>query len=192
MLLLLVAATLLVAGATGMPAVAQSDDEELGSYTREQRERLIRERIRQVFLRDLRARVDVTDEQMRTLLPLLEDMEAVRMETVKRRRALTMQLRGLVEDPQSREEEIERKLADLHSVETEFAAAEREEQAQIEGLLSPRQQAQLLVFREEFRVHIEAKMSDLRREMRQRDAMRRGRRYRSGADAPPGSREERP
>jgi chromosome segregation ATPase len=185
LLLGLTAASLLAAA---LPAGAQEPPPPPTGSAQEDRQ--IAQRIRQVFLQGLQNRLDLDEEQMATLLPVLEALETQRMEALKRRRGLMMQLRGLAEDPQSENQEIERKLADLEAVDRGLEEAEESAARQIKEMLEPRQRAQLVVFREDFRRRLEDRVADLRRQRRQREAMREGLQPRRGGAGQ--GREERP
>ena len=89
--------------------------------------------------------------------------------------AVMTQLRGLVEDPLSEMEEIQRKIALIDDIDRQIIQVDREARDDLRELLDARQEAQLLVFREAFRQRIEQRLRGLQRERRQREEMRRGR-----------------
>ena len=73
-----------------------------------------------------------------------------------------MTLRPLVEDPASREEEIRRALERLDRAETELRAEEARAQKEIRAALTPRQQAQFVLFQERFRAEIRERVRRFR------------------------------
>jgi hypothetical protein len=179
----------LAAGLAPAAPVPQEDEERLSPGQREQRERQIARRIREAFLEGLTTQVDLSEEQLEQVLPILEGLEARRQELLKRRRALMTQLRGLVEDDLSENEEIQRKIVAVDGVDRQLLQVEQQARVDLRELLDPRQEAQLLVFREQFRRRIEQRLQGLARERRQREEMRRGREPRrqegrTGEEAP--------
>ena len=99
------------------------------------------------------------------------------------------QLRGLVEDDLSESDEIRRKIGAVDEVDGQLLQVEQQARVDLRELLDPRQEAQLLVFREQFRRRLEQRLQGLARERRQREEMRRGReprrqQGRTGEEAP--------
>jgi hypothetical protein len=173
--LLTLALTAGLAGAAPPPQSApELEEEQLSPGQREQRERQIARRIREAFLQGLTTHVDLSEEQLEQVLPILEGLESRRQESLRRRRAVMTQLRGLVEDPLSETEEIQRKIATVDQIDADLLQAEEQARGDLRALLDPRQEAQLLVFREQFRQRIEQRLRGLARERRQREEMRRG------------------
>lgn len=179
----------LAAGLAPAASAPQEDEESLSPAQREQRERQIAGRIRTAFLEGLKTHVDLSEEQLEQVLPILEGLESRRQELLKRRRALMTQLRGLVEDDLSETEEIQRKIAAVDGVDGQLLQVEEQARGDLRELLDARQEAQLLVFREQFRRRIEQRLQGLARERLQREEMRRGREPRrqegrTGEEAP--------
>lgn len=164
----------LVASLAPAAPVPQGEDERLSPGQREQRERQIARRIREAFLQGLTTHVDLSEEQLEQVLPILEGLESRRQELLKRRRALMTQLRGLVEDSLAENDEIQRKVTSVDEIDAQLTQVEQQARGDLREILDPRQEAQLLVFREQFRRRIEQRLQDLQRERRQREEMRRG------------------
>ncbi len=105
--------------------------------------------------------LELTDEQERTVIPAVEELNASRREMNRRRRLAMMRLHPLVEDGSSAEEEITAVLGELEKLEEEQRAAETRARAVIKESLTPRQLARFLMFQERFRTEMRNRMRRL-------------------------------
>jgi len=128
-------------------------DEELGQAIREH------------FLSRLRAELGLTDEQMRSVTPLVEELERVRTrlrrEKIRTVRALQ---RGMEEG--AGDAELQRLLDHLEAVETERLGAEASVMVRVDEQLTVRQRVQFRFYAERFRRNLERRIDDLRRDRR--------------------------
>ncbi len=127
------------------PIFAQGGDPEEGF-----REDL-QETIEIYMVARLKRALVLSDAQERTVLPLIEQMNTDRRETNRRRRLLVMRLRPLVADNASADGEIAEVMDALEELDRTARASELKNREEIRAALSPRQQAQFVLFMESFR-----------------------------------------
>lgn len=124
-------------------------------------------------------RLDLTDEQLTRLLPLVRRQQKERRELEHRRHHALVEMRRLLESGTAREERIVELLREIQLVEVELPATLKRNQDAIDGLLSNVQQAKYRLLQAE----VDYRLRELRRRVRDRS------RHGSGAGAevaPPG------
>jgi Spy/CpxP family protein refolding chaperone len=105
--------------------------------------------------------LDLSGEQERIVIPLVEQINSTRRDTNRRRRLLMMKLRPLIEDESSSDRDITRLIDELVEMEREFRDEEVRSRGQIRAALNPRQQARFIVFQERFRQEMENRVRRL-------------------------------
>ena len=129
----------------------------------QERQKEIQETIEIYMITKMKRYLDLSDEQERTMIPLVEELNTSRRE-IREHRHLTMrELRSLIEDEAASEDEIESLLADLDAIQRDFRQIETRAQEEIRETLTPRQQAQFLVFQERFHREMRHRMRRLER-----------------------------
>ena len=111
--------------------------------------------------------LNLTDQQERVVIPLVEDLNSSRRAMNQRRRLTVMKLRPLLEDETSSDQEIAKLVSQLDDADREFRDKELRNRERIRQSLSPRQQAQFILFMERFR----QEMEDRLRRIQQGDEM---------------------
>lgn len=157
--------------ACSLPALAQGGGRPGGPGGRGPRAEDLRETLTILMMVRMKEELGLSKEQYEQILPRVEEMEKARQAGFESRRELGVRLRALLkqgsaEDSEFRE--IVEKISELDEAE------HRREQAFDSGLralLSPRQQGQLILFRQRFRGWLEERM----REMRELRPRRQGR-----------------
>lgn len=110
----------------------------------------------------------LTDVQEHKVVPLVEELNAVRRETNRGRRLTMMKLHPLVEDETAKDPDILTLLDHLQEIESRLRQQELSTRAELRTTLTPRQQALFIIFQERFRHEIEERL----------------RRFQRGANAP--------
>jgi len=126
----------------------------------------------------------LTPDQERRVIPLVQDLSDSRRRFHKDRRLALMALQPLAEDPNSTEPEIRAVLGRLDKAETSFRSDEYRSIDQIRALLTPRQQAQFMIFQERFRMEMQQRLREFRQQGPGGPPMQRGPR-RGGGPPPP-------
>lgn len=172
----------LIVGLGGLGGVALGQK---GPYGRPQRspeeEREIRETMLTLMSLKMKQQLDLTEEQERDIMPLLEELQEIRGNARRDHRSRMEELRRLVEDPGSSDRDIEAALDQLRSSQRATEARQREVREEIDRNLSVRQQAQMLFFEARFRREMEHRIRSLHH-MHGEDRFER-RRQREGGDA---------
>lgn len=149
---------------------------------REERREDIQETIEIYMVAKLTRFLQLDDSQERQVIPLVEELNSARRETNRRRRAVMLRLRPLVEDAAGAgEAEITRHLEELERLDRDVRDTERKVRDQLRTVLTPLQQARFIVFQERFRQEIQDRL----RRMEQEGPPPGGRRPMDGPGGPP-------
>jgi hypothetical protein len=165
------------------PASAQPQERSRQGLERGPRAEDLRETLTILMMVRMKNELNLSKEQYEQVLPKVEEMEKARQGAAENRRALRARLRALFSQenaPESTFSQVVEKFA------AEDDAEQRREQSffsDLRKILSPRQQAQFLVFRQRFRGWLQERMRQMR-EMRAGRAGRFG--MRPGPGAVPG------
>jgi hypothetical protein len=132
----------------------------------------LRDAMRRFFESRLRAELNLTDEQMTEILPMVESIEqsrnAARRERQDTVRALQDGMREGAADA-----ELQQQLDRLDTIEQSVRAEEREVLKEIDKLLTVRQRVQFRFFTERFRRQLQNRIQSVRRERMDREDRRR-------------------
>jgi len=131
----------------------------------------IRKRIELIRMWKLTEELDLTEEIGAKLFPILHKYDEKRMALHKERRDIVNQLRKALENEVSSDEAIEAVMDILEKNTLAELDLIRQQRKELKGILSPRQQARLILFQREFH-----------REIRKIIAEARERRVRKGRD----------
>jgi len=115
----------------------------------------------------------LTETQERKVIPLVEDLNSSRREFNRRRRLILMRIRPLLEDETASDEELLKQVEELHAMDTRQHQKEMQARDEIRSALTPRQQAQFIVFQERFRQEIQDRVRRLQQAERPPGARRR-------------------
>lgn len=105
----------------------------------------------------------LTDAQERKVVPLVEELNAVRRETNRGRRLTMMKLHPLVEDETANDPEIVTLLNHLEEIDARLRQKELSTRAELRTTLTPRQQARFIIFQERFRHEMEERLRRIQR-----------------------------
>jgi len=125
-----------------------------GAATRED----LQETIEIYMIAKMKRSLNLTDEQERVVIPLVEDLNASRREMNRRRRLTMMKLRPMIDDETSPDREISQLVTQLDDADRQFRDKELKMRDQVRQALSPRQQAQFIIFMERFRQEMEERL----------------------------------
>ena len=129
-----------------------------GAADRESMRDDLQETIEIYMVARMKRSLNLTDQQERVVIPLVEELNSSRREMNKRRRLTVMKLRPLLEDQTSSDQEIAKLLGQLDDADRHFRDKELENRQRIRESLSPRQQAQFMLFMERFRQEMEDRL----------------------------------
>ena len=119
--------------------------------------------IREHFLTRLRAELGLTDEQMKAVTPLVEEIERVRTRLRKDRvRTVRALHRGMEEG--AGDAELQQLLDHLEAIEEEQRGVEASVMVRVDEQLTVRQRVQFRFYAERFRRNLERRIEDLRRD----------------------------
>jgi Spy/CpxP family protein refolding chaperone len=129
-----------------------------GAADRESMRDDLQETIEIYMVARMKRSLNLTDQQERVVIPLVEELNSSRREMNKRRRLTVMKLRPLLEDQTSPDQEIAKLVGQLDDADRHFRDKELENRQRIRQSLSPRQLAQFILFMERFRQEMEDRL----------------------------------
>ena len=121
-----------------------------------------RETLTILMMTRMKSELNLTKDQSEVVFPKIEDLEKSRQESAQTHRHLAMSLKTLLLDPSAKDADFARIVDTLTALDE---ADRRRDQAfftDVRKILSPRQQAQFLDFRQRFRGWLEERMRDMR------------------------------
>ena len=124
----------------------------------------IQETIEIYMIARMKRTLNLTDQQERIVIPLIEDLNASRREIHRGRRLGLMKLRPLVEEEASPDQEIAALVARLDKEDRQFRDREFKTRERIQAALNPRQQGQFILFMERFRQEMEDRLRRLQQD----------------------------
>ena len=129
-----------------------------GAANRESMRDDLQETIEIYMVARMKRSLNLTEQQERVVIPLVEDLNSSRRAMNQRRRLTVMKLRPLLEDENSSDQEIARLVGQLDDADRQFRDKELKNREKIRESLSPRQQAQFILFMERFRQEMEDRL----------------------------------
>lgn len=123
----------------------------------------LQETIEIYMLARMKRSLKLTDAQEHKVVPLVEELNAVRRETNRRHRLTMMKLHPLIEDETAKDQEITTLLDQLEELESQLRQKELGTRAELRETLTPRQQAHFIVFQERFRHEMEERLRRIQR-----------------------------
>jgi len=106
--------------------------------------------------------LDLSREQEEKIVPLVQELGEARRSMNRTRRLTMMKLRPLVEETKTPDAEYTKILDDLRTSEAAFRDTEEKAHKEIASVLSPRQQAQFLLFQEQFQREMQQRLNRIR------------------------------
>lgn len=116
------------------------------------------------MLAKMKTALGLSQEQNGKVVPLVQELSESRRRFNKERRLTMMRLYSLAEDSTASDDEIRRTLDRMDDGERAFRESEASTLRSIRSVLTPRQQAQFVVFREKFRREMMERLRALRDE----------------------------
>ncbi len=148
----------------GLAPVAAQERETVGSPPDVE---TVRNAVLELYKTRLRSELQLTDEQVEVLMPLVDETDAFRRELAERRRArqirLQEQLRGGASDA-----DVQASLDALREIDREQFEGLRERAERIDEPLTVRQRAQWRILSERFRERVERRVQGIREQRRAR------------------------
>lgn len=123
----------------------------------------LQETIEIYMLARMKRSLKLTDGQEHKVVPLVEELNAVRREANRGRRLTMMKLLPLVEDETTKDAEILSLLNHLEEIEARLRQTELGTRAELRATLTPRQQALFIMFQERFRHEMEERLRRIQR-----------------------------
>ena len=162
--MILIAALLLPAAALaqGLPAGGRGTGAGRGA-----REEDLRETLSILMMVRMKNELKLSKEQYEQILPKIEAREKDRQQTALARRDLRVRLRALLAQSSATDAEFSEIVQKVTALEEAEKAGEQAFINDIRKALTPRQQAQFLVFRERFRQWLEERLRQMREMKRQ-------------------------
>ncbi len=120
----------------------------------------LRETMEIYMLAKMKRSLELSQEQEERLVPVIQDLSAARQRFRQERRLALTRLGPLADDPATGESTLRAELERLQEAEKAFRGEEGRHMDQIREILSTRQEAQFVVFIEQF-------MHDMQRRLRQ-------------------------
>jgi hypothetical protein len=120
----------------------------------------MRAAMEQVMVVRLKRALRLTPEQETRVMPKVEDLMAARRETATRRRGAVSHLRAVMIDETASDAEIVKAIKDVRAIDDDFRSHEQALKDDIGRELTPRQQARLYFFEENFRRAMQRRMFD--------------------------------
>jgi len=134
----------------------------------------LRQAMQRYFETRLRTEVMLTDEQMGEIVPLVQQIEASRVEATKERREAERSLRRALREGAD-DAELSAQLDRMDRAELEWRRLELDRRAELEEKLTARQRVQFRFFVDRFRRDMQRRVQRLRQERgTQREGRRRG------------------
>lgn len=158
-------------------ALSQPQDREEFHKMRQERE--LRDTIKVYMYYKMKTALDLTDEQEKELIPLVEDMELERHRFMEEKRTFLKSLEEMLEDRKTSDQAILKEVDYLKVIEEKHRNNIQQKLSEVRALLSPRQQGKFLLFMEAFREEIRHKIDRVRmmhQQQEQRRIMRQKRR----------------
>ncbi len=122
----------------------------------------IRKRIELIRMWKLTEELDLTEETGAKLFPILHKFDEKRMALHKERHGIMNQLRKALENGASSDEAIEAVMDKLEKNTLAELDLMRQQRKELKGILSPRQQAKLILFQREFHREIRKIIAEAR------------------------------
>ncbi len=122
----------------------------------------LRETITLLMMVRMKRELALSDKQYEQILPKVQEFEQTRAASFRERRSLDEQLRALLGREGVKDSEYTELVNRMASLDEADRKAEAAHLAELRRVLTPRQQAQLIVFRMQFRQWIESRMRDAR------------------------------
>ena len=171
-----VAAALVAAiGITGI-GLAQDRRPPRHRWTPEE-EQEVRETMLALMSLKMKRALELDQDQERDIMPLLDELMEMRGNGRREQERQNVQLRRLVQDPDSSDGDIESMLAEIRDNHRDMERRQKQVRDEIDSFLTPRQEAKMIFFEARFRREMEQKFREMRR-------MERGRGRRPGGDVP--------
>ncbi|MCZ6779438.1 MAG: hypothetical protein O7F16_10800 [Acidobacteria bacterium] len=123
----------------------------------------LRETFQLVMLSRLKRELQMSPEQEATVLPLLDEMEQSRQEMRYHRHRDMYDLRRLLH-ADADDDQIEARLREARAARRTFENRRQQIEEEVAAHLSPHQQAQLLVFMQEFSRRLRHQLGEIRRQ----------------------------
>lgn len=143
-----------LAAARPAPPPAGLTPEELGD---------LRETVHLLMLSRLKRALDLSEEQERQLVPLLDELDQSRQEYRRGSRRALHELRRLLEADLPAERELLEAVRRARDLRRHFEQERQRIEQEISALLTPEQQARLLVFLQDFRRELRERLERVRR-----------------------------
>lgn len=141
-------------GPQGPPGPAMGPDGEEGDD--------LVETVEIYMLAKMKRALDLSREQEEKMVPLVQELGEARRTLHRTRRLSIMKLRPLVEETGTPDSAFTKILAEMRDSETAFREREERTHQEIASVLSPRQQAQFLLFQEKFQMEMQQRLRRLR------------------------------
>lgn len=151
-----------LAGATGSSLAQPFQGPGDGPGSRMRGEDL-RETIEIYMLARMKTELQLTPEQEREVVPLFQQLSDARHRHRMERHLTLRKLQPMVEEPDTSEEAFTTEIKSLTESEEAFRQAERAALEQIRAVLTPRQQAQFVLFLERFMQDMQRRLREMRR-----------------------------
>ncbi len=149
---------------------SQPQDREEFHKMRQERE--LRDTIKVYMYYKMKTALDLTDEQEKELIPIVEDMELERQRFMEEKRAFLKSLEKMLEDRKTSDQAILKEVDYLKVIEEKHRNNIHQKLSEVRALLSPRQQGKFLLFMEAFREEIRHKIDRVRKMHQQQEQRR--------------------
>jgi Spy/CpxP family protein refolding chaperone len=110
----------------------------------------------------MRNELGLTPQQEAQVRPIIEAREAARRDAFREKRALAERVRALLADASAKESDFAEAVSRFQALEESDRRADAALVADMKRILSPRQQAQFLLFKLRFRQWLEGRMREAR------------------------------
>jgi len=164
---LLLAATGLEAGRKAPPAAAREPDAPR-LRLQQHREELFK-RVDAYLVSHLQDRLELSDDQLAKVLPLVRKLQSDRRHYAERRHELLARLERQLESGRTTQEAVGETMKEVRALEAERPAALRKDVEALDAVLSPLQQAKLRVLE----LQVEQRIRELRGRIREQQGKRR-------------------
>ena len=125
--------------------------------------RELAEAMQELMLQRLEVQLELSDDQKKTVLPLVRDLSDLRREHNQSRREALRTVNVMAQDAAVDEASLSRRLEIFYKEQEDFREQETKLVREIRSHLNPRQQARLLQFEERFRNEMRRRIDDARR-----------------------------
>ena len=143
----------------GRPARRPPPRQEMGPGSSPDTEEM-REAMEQVMIVRMKSALQLTPRQEEKVVPQVQNLLEARREFAAKRRAAMSHLRALLLDETADDQAIETALKEAQSIEGRFRDREQGLKEAINSGLTPRQQARLLFFEEQFRRMMQRRLQE--------------------------------